>query len=136
MKQIKQLMALLGALMLVFAFIGCGDSSSGDPTSPPVGGAKTATVSAQSGTFTAGTTSAVNLPVTTTNIVNGTYNISVANLPTGVSLPFPNTITISGGTGTLPLRGSSSTVAGTYTNLTLTIDGTITSAAFTLVISP
>jgi len=71
----------------------------------------------------------------TKNIVTGTYPITVANLPTGVTLQSSN-INIYAfddgyGSGTLTLQGSATTVVGTYTNLILTIDGKI-SAPFTL----
>ena len=92
---------------------------------------KNVTVSAQSGTMTGGTSGNVTFPVTTSNIAAADYAVTVNNLPTGVSV---STVTINAsGGGTLTLTGNTSTVAGTYSTLTLTIDG-ITSVAFTLTI--
>jgi hypothetical protein len=89
---------------------------------------KTVSVGSQSGAL-AGTGSAT-FTVTTSNIPNGTYNVSVANLPANVSA---EAVTISAGTGTLTLTATNAQASVTST-LTLTIDG-VTSSAFTLTIT-
>ena len=134
----SKVLGIFGAFMLAgliaFALAGCGSSSSGDPTSPPGNPVKNVSVGAQTGTLTAGTSGSVTFPITTVSIVNGTYSASLANQPTGIVAPYPFNITINNNTGTLSLTGLGSTVAGTYTNLTLSLDG-VTSAPFTLTIS-
>jgi len=123
---------------------GSGVFANKDITVTAAGTGKTVSVGAQSGTMTAGVANSdVTYAVTTTGIAAASYNITVANRPTGVSSGTPagviwsnNSMSINAsGTGTLTLRGSGTTTAGTHTNLTLTIDGA-TSAAFTLTISP
>jgi hypothetical protein len=103
--------------------------------------AKTVTVGTQNNTLTAGASTAVTFPVTTTGIAAGTYGATVSNMPTGMTHALytvtPPTVRVdidAEGKGSLLLRGSATTVAGTYNNLTLTIDGT-TSPAFTLTIA-
>ena len=97
---------------------------------------KTISVGAQSGTLTAGVAGWVEFAVTTANIPDGVYDATVANLPANVLIGLamaPNKITVSGNSGTLILRGNGSHVAGTHTNLTLSITGQdATSAPFTL----
>ena len=95
--------------------------------------AKTVSVGEQSDTITAGTAGTVTFPVTTANIADGSYTVTVANLPTGVAVS--GQVTISNNSGTLTLAGNTSTIAGTTSTLTLTIDNA-TSAAFTLTIVP
>ena len=91
-------------------------------------------VGEQVGALTAGVAGTVSFPVMTSNIANGTYYpATVANLPTGVTVQ-GGQVTINNNVGTLTLSGTTGTTAGTYSNLTLTIDG-IQSAAFTLTIS-
>ena len=90
-------------------------------------------VGVQDGKLTAGVdihTELAKFPVTTTGITNGEYTPTVANLPAGVIIYF-GVVKIENGSGTLFLIGSTSTVAGNYTNLQLTIDGT-QSNTFTL----
>jgi len=70
-------------------------------------------------------------PVTTTAIADGMYTAIVDNLPTGVTVQ--GDITITNGAGVLTLVGDTTTIAGSFGNLTLTIDG-ITSDNFTLTI--
>ena len=94
---------------------------------------KSVAVGAQTGTLASGTTDRVTFAVTTANITNGPFNVTVANLPTGVTVQ--GQVTINNNSGTLTLAGSATSKAGSYTNLTLTIDGT-TSGAFTLTIVP
>ena len=94
--------------------------------------AKAVSIGAQSGILTAGTAGTVTFPVTTANIADGAYNVTVANLPTGVSVS--GQVTIYKNAGTLTLAGNTSTVAGTTRTPTLTIDGA-TSPAFSLTIS-
>ena len=55
-----------------------------------------------------------------------------ANRPAGVTVQ--GQVTISGNSGTLTLAGNTSTVAGTTSNLTLTIDGA-TSGNFALTVA-
>ena len=92
---------------------------------------KTVSVGAQNGILIAGTAGSISFPVTTSNITDGTYNVTVTNLPTGVSAS--GQVRINNNSGTLNLNGNTSTVAGVTSTLTLTIDGA-TSAAFTLTI--
>ena len=99
--------------------------------------AKTVSVGAQSGTFvegSSGTANRADFTVTTTNIANGTYTVTINNLPAGVGLYPSANVTITDNSGSFRFRGNGSQVAGTYTNLTLTIDG-VTSAPFTLTIA-
>ena len=70
--------------------------------------------------------------MTTANIPDGSYTVSVSNLPAGVTVS--GNVTIAGNTGTLTLAGDTSTVAGTTSTLTLTVNG-VTSAPFTLTVS-
>ena len=94
-------------------------------------GKKTVTMGTQNGTLVAGAMETATFSVTTTNIANGSYAATVANLPSGISVH--GLVTIANNSGTLTLAGSASTVAGTTSNLTLTIDGT-TSGLFALTI--
>jgi hypothetical protein len=93
---------------------------------------KTVSVGAQNGSLVAGAAETVTFPVTTTTMDNGNYNVAVHNLPTGVSVQ--GQVAISDNVGTLTLAGSTSTIAGTSNNLTLTLDG-VTSTEFTLTIT-
>ena len=93
---------------------------------------KTVSVGAQSGTLTAGVNGSVTFPVTVTGIANGSYTVTVANRPAGVTVQ--GQVAISGNSGTLTLAGNTSTVAGNTNNLTLTIDGA-TSGNFALTIA-
>ena len=93
---------------------------------------KSVSVGTQSGTLTAGTAGTVTFPVTTANIANGSYTVTVANRPTGISIQ--GQVTINNNVGTLTLAGSTSTIASVTNTLTLTLDN-ITSAAFTITIS-
>ena len=93
---------------------------------------KSVSVGAQNGTLTEKTAGTVTFPVTTANIANGSYSVTAKNLPTGVNVQ--GQVDISANKGTLTLAGNTSTVAGTYSTLTLTIDG-VTSGAFTLTIT-
>jgi hypothetical protein len=106
-----------------------------DPFTITISPQKSVTVGTQTSTPIAGVNSNVTFPVTTIGIANGTYELTANNLPAGVAYQMGATITITNNVGVLQLtcRGSN-TVAGTYTNLTLTIDGT-TSPAFTLIIA-
>jgi hypothetical protein len=103
-------------------------------TSSPPGGTKTVAVGSQLSVMLARTNlSYASFTITTTNLQNGLYaGATVAGLPNGVTISEPN-ITISSNTGTLSLEGNAATVAGTYSNLTLTLDG-ITTDPFTLTI--
>jgi hypothetical protein len=104
-------------------------------------GAKTVLVGAPGGTMPTGLSgSAARVPysVTLNGIADGTYrtsdgSLSYQNFPQGVS----GTIALNfiSGSATMALSGNGTQTAGTYDNLTLTIDG-VTSAPFTLVIAP
>ncbi|MCL2697624.1 MAG: hypothetical protein FWE74_06045 [Oscillospiraceae bacterium] len=94
---------------------------------------KTAAVGAQSGTARAGTEGTVTFPVTTTNIADGEYTVSVSNLPDDVEVD--GKVTIAGNAGTLKLAISEDAVASVTSTLRLTIDGA-QSAVFTLTILP
>jgi hypothetical protein len=91
----------------------------------------TVAVGTQVGTMTAGVTGTVTFPVTTANIANGDYTVSVANLPAGVTVQ--GQVTINNNSGTLTLAGDTTTLIGSTNNLTLTLNDA-TSAAFTLTI--
>ena len=97
-------------------------------TAAPV---RSVSVGAQVGTLIEGTEGTVTFPVAISNIANGTYTATVANLPAGVSVQ--GNVYISSNAGTLTLAGNVSTSAGETTTLTLTIDGK-TSESFTLTI--
>ena len=75
--------------------------------------------------------------VTTENIDNDTYTVTVTNLPEGVNTtlasPEGGNIVINNNQGILRLRINSAATPGTYSNLTLTVDGA-TSTAFTLIV--
>ena len=93
---------------------------------------KTVSVGMQSGTLTAGMAGTVTFPVTTVNIANGSYTVTVANLPEGVTVQ--GQVTIDSNSGELTLAGDTSTEEGDTETLTLTIDGA-TSGVFTLTIA-
>jgi hypothetical protein len=119
---------------------------------PPLASpAHTLIVSQQLGTLPHGSPATVNFNITSTNISAGIYYASVENLPVGVSMrstgvpgnpdqpPFRVEIKADG-TGQLQLVGSSSTIAGIFNNLTLTLYDSngnpfVTSEYFTLTIS-
>ena len=127
------LFALLSLLFVLSSlFITCGDPASGDPASPKQP-AKTVSVGPQSGTLSAGTAGTVSFPVTTENIADGSYTVTVANLPAGVTVS--GNVTISNKSGTLTLAGTASVAAGARSNLILTIDGA-SSKAFAITVSP
>ena len=88
-------------------------------------------VGAQSGTLMEGEKGSISFSVTTANIANGLYTIEVENLPTGVTVS--GQVTINDDRGTLTLAGDTTTAAGEYNNLILTIAG-ISSPEFTLII--
>ena len=92
----------------------------------------TVSVGTQVGTLGHNAAGSVSFVVTTTGVINGNHNVTVANLPTGVTVQ--GQVNITDNTGTLTLTGDgATTVVGTYTNLQLIIAGG-TSAAFTLTI--
>ena len=95
--------------------------------------APTASVGTQTGTMTAGVAGSVTFTVTTTGIANGTYAVTVANLPAGVTV-LNDEVAIAGNTGTLTLTGDTTMVAAITNNLALTIAGAV-SNDFTLTIS-
>ena len=106
-------------------FLGCPGSGGGATS-----GAKTAEVGAQSGTLTQGTMGMVTFTVATTNIT-GLVPVEVGNLPAGINAS--SVINIINNSGTLTLSGNAAE-EGVYDNLTLTIDGVI-SSVFTLTVS-
>lgn len=95
--------------------------------------AKSVSVGPQIGTATAGMAGSLTYTVTTANIADGTYAVSVANLPAGVTIGNSGNVTISGNSGTLTLTVVDTAAAGTTGTLALTLDGA-TSAAFSIVI--
>ena len=96
-----------------------------DPDKPIV-----ITVGAQSGEMIAGVAGAVTFPVTTDNLVNGSYMVTVATLPSGVSVQ--GSVAVSADKGTLTLAGDGAQTAGT-TSLTMSI-GMTASNPFTLTV--
>ena len=123
-------------IALTLGLQGCSKDSGNDPTPDPKPDptpvTKSVSVGAQSGTLTEKQAGTVTYAVTTTNISNGSYAATVANLPGGMSVS--GSVTIATGSGTLTLAGNTSTAAGTTSNLTLAIDGA-TSSAFSLTIA-
>jgi len=101
-----------------------------DVGGPPV--TRSIYVGSQVETITEGEAGTVTFPVATQGIQNGNYDATVTNLPVGVTVQ--GQVAIAGGVGTLTLVGDTTTVAGAYTDLVLTL-GTTSSAAFTLIIS-
>ena len=93
---------------------------------------KTVFVSAQSNKIYAGTDGTVMFPVTTTGIDNGPYSATVVNLPAGVTVQ--GQVAINNNAGTLTLACNTSTEAGTYNSLRLTIDN-IQSEEFSLTVN-
>ena len=87
--------------------------------------------------ISAGEDKKVNFSVSTTSINNGTYNVSVANLPNGVEAS--GTITISSGAGILTFAVDRTAAGGSYNNLTLTLEVSrlvsVTSPPFTFTIT-
>jgi len=128
----KQLFLYLSIAFITFTFGLQGCKDSGNEPEPTPTATKSVSVGAQSGALTEKQAGTVNYPVTTSNIANGSYSATVANLPAGVTVS--GNVSITGNSGTLSLAGSTSTVAGTTTNLTLSIDGA-TSQAFSLTIA-
>ncbi|MCL2806525.1 MAG: hypothetical protein FWD26_11370, partial [Treponema sp.] len=94
---------------------------------------KTVAVGTQVGFLTEGTPGTATFTITTANIANDQYYITVTNLPEGVDTQY-NMITISNNSGTFTLSTGPESTAGVTTNLTLTLDG-VTSAPFTLTIN-
>jgi len=122
-------------IVLTLGLQGCSGDDPIDPVKPePTNptATKSVSVGAQSGTMTEKQAGTVTYSVTTSNIANGSFPATVANLPAGVTVS--GNVAIASNSGTLTLAGSATTVAGTTTNLTLTIDGTA-SPAFSLSIA-
>ena len=93
--------------------------------------AKTVVVGSQTGTRTTGTTGAVTYTVTTTGIANGTaIALNLNGAPAGITL---GTAATTGNTTTVTINVDATVAAGTYSALTLTIDG-VTSAPFSLAV--
>jgi len=120
-------------IALTLALQGCEKDSKNDPKPDPTPTVtKSVSVGAQSGTLTEKQAGTVTYTVTASNINNGSYSATVANLPGGMSVS--GNVAIATGSGTLTLAGNTSTAAGTTSNLTLTIDGA-TSSTFSLTIA-
>lgn len=94
---------------------------------------KTVSVGSQIGGVTAGTAGSLTYTVTTSNIANGTYVVSVVNLPAGVTVGNNGNVEILSNSGTLTLTIADTAVAGTTDTLVLTLGGT-SSEAFSIVI--
>jgi len=92
---------------------------------------KTVSVGTQVGILAEKTAGTVTYPVTTANIADGIYYVSVENRPTGVSVS--GQVTISDNAGTLTLAGSTIIATGTTDTLTLTLNGA-TSGTFSITI--
>jgi len=127
--------ALFAGIIAIVAMIGfslaaCGDDSGGGGGGTGGTKTKTVTVGAQNGTLFAGKQGFTEYPVTTANIADGFYVVTVANLPSGVT---SYNVTISGNSGKLLLEADTSTTEATTSNLTLTLDG-VTSAEFAIAI--
>ena len=77
----------ISLLMALFAITmtGCPLFDEEDPDDPEPE-LKIVMVGSQSGTITAGTAATATFAVITGGIANGSYNATVANLPTGVSV--------------------------------------------------
>ena len=90
-------------------------------------------------TIVAGVGGFASFPVTSTGIGNGTFDITVNNLPAGVTGPVSGNITLNAsGAGTLTLIGVTGAIVGN-TTLTLSINDTVditTSGNFTLTVLP
>ena len=95
--------------------------------------AETVLVGPQDGKLYAGTEGKVKFPVTTVGIADGDYDVTVENLPDGVTVLEP--VTISDDAGMLTLAGDSSTIEGSTASLVMTLAG-VASNDFTLVVSP
>ena len=123
----------IGAFVATFRF---GDRRTGVRVPQGSGGgAKTVAVGPQTGNaIIAGTGGDATYTVTTANIANAAYPVTVANLPTGVTIGNSGQVTINNNAGTLTLTVATTAAIAVIDNLTLTIDG-VTSAAFTLTIA-
>ena len=93
-------------------------------------GTKSASVGTQNGTMISGRIGQITYRVTTSDIANGTYAVTVTSLPTGVSVS--GSVYINNNSGTLTLESSSNTYAGTF-NSQLNING-VQSAIFKITV--
>ena len=91
---------------------------------------KSVSVGPPSGYLTARTPGTVTYSVTTANIANRNYTVTVTGLPAGVTVQGRQMI-IANNSGTLTLAGDATTLEGLTNNLKLTIDG-VESGVFTL----
>ena len=119
---------IIGFATASLSLTGCDNPIDGGGSGP----VKTVSIGTQNGTLAAAHAGEVTFPVTTANIANGSYTVTVANRPAGITVS--GQVTIDNNSGTLTLAGDTSTIEGTTSNLTLTIDGA-TSNTFTLTIS-
>ena len=87
---------------------------------PPLWGTPVIDIISQAGSLRAGTAGTVNFVVTTQNIPNGPYQISLINAPAGITLDSTN-ININGNMGTLRLNGSTATQQGRF-NMTVRLN--------------
>jgi hypothetical protein len=117
-----------GATLVSYAPHGAGEFAVVFPATAaaPV---KTVSVGAQSGALTAGTAGSATFAVSTANIANGSYPVTIVGAPSGATV---GTVGIVDGVGTLTVSTTTATPSGTYT-LALTIDGAM-SADFSLLI--
>ncbi len=131
-------LALVAAAALLVA--GCGKGVDEKKKSGPKSDARTVSVGTQPGPLTAGKAGSVEFEVTTANIPDDAYEVTVENLPAGVSVGSvvtPDKIFVTGNRATLLLRCNNSVTEGVYTSLTLSITGQdVTSRPFTLTIGP
>jgi len=92
---------------------------------------KSISVGSQNGVLTEGIAGSTIFPVTTVNITNNSFTVTLNGAPTGVTA---SDVTIASNTGTLTLTIRATLSAGTYP-MTVTFDG-VTSNTFDLVIDP
>jgi len=132
-KTIKVLGVIALAATMMFAMTGCAPDGNldGSEVKTPQMVIKTVAVGTQHGILVGHAGGYISFPVTTANIADGSYDATVANLPSEVQAW--EQVTIIDNSGTLRLSCSNMAEEDTISTLTLTIDGT-TSAAFTLTI--
>ena len=102
-------------------------------TSPPryvkITPPKTVSAGTQSGTRTYGTAGSSTYTLTTANITNGTYPVTLGGtIPAGVTAA---NVVINGNSGTLTINTTAATPAGTY-SFTATIDGVMVNISLTV----
>jgi hypothetical protein len=93
---------------------------------------KRVAVGSQSGILPSGAAGTVAFPVTATNMPDGTCNITLNGAPAGISAA-AGSMALSDNAGTLAIDITPAVVEGTYP-LTVTVDGSVTSNRFHLVV--